>query len=523
MIYNLNNLDKNTFDDKTYDFCIIGAGFAGITLALNLDKKYKILLLEGGDYDFTVESQDIYKGKVVGHDYWRLEDSRIRCFGGSSNVWGKWAIPYEERDFEKKPYAKLSGWPISKKDLDPYLEQTNEIFEMSKAFKPYSNAKGWDDVLKKPNDDFEGFYIPITPVDFKEKFGPEIKKSKNIDCYLNANLTDMTLSDDHSTVIGVEVKNYNKDTFTPKAKTFILATGGMENARLLLSFNKQCKNGIGNDNDQVGRYFCEHPQFQAGTFILEDHTKALFKSKEYHFEHKFLRPTGKYMEENKVLNFGIRIETESFLSKDIKNKTLSRTFKDKVKGIVCESEWLTGMVVTYYKDGASLLCETNDLVKRVRDGRIVYNGEQISNASSRILLSKNEVDKFGMKRIEFDWNFTKIDLETARKSVLSFAKVFAMHNIGRLKVDDWILSDKVDFPTIEHGRPGPHHMCTTRMSDTPKEGVVDVNCKLFGIDNFYIGGSSIFSSSGEVNPTFTIVQMTLRLAKYFNESQSANS
>ena len=60
MIYNLNESETSPFLNNTYDICIIGAGMAGIPLALNLDKKYKILLLQGGDYDFSVESQEIY-------------------------------------------------------------------------------------------------------------------------------------------------------------------------------------------------------------------------------------------------------------------------------------------------------------------------------------------------------------------------------------------------------------------------------------------------------------------------------
>ncbi len=303
MIYNLNEAVTSPFLNTTYDICIIGAGMAGISLALNLDKKYKILLLEGGDYDFSVESQEIYQGKVVGHDYWRLEDSRTRCFGGSSNVWGRWMAPLEARDFEKKPYAELSGWPIGKKDLDPYLEKTNDMFEMSKAFKPVSNVKEWDEVLKRPNKDFEGFYIEVSPIDFKEKFGSKIKESKNIDCYLNANLTDMKLLNDLSSVSEIEIKNYKNKTFQATAKKFILATGGIENARLLLSFNKQCKKGIGNDNDQVGRYFCEHPQFEAGTFILEDKVIRAMQSDKYHSEHKFLRTSDAFMKDNNCQSF----------------------------------------------------------------------------------------------------------------------------------------------------------------------------------------------------------------------------
>lgn len=511
MIYNLNEIMVDPFADTQYDICIIGAGFAGITLALNLDKQYKILLLEGGDYDFTVDSQEIYEGKIIGHDYWRLEDTRIRCFGGSSNVWGRWTVPLEARDFETKSYAKLSAWPIGKKDLDPYFEKTNEIFEMSKAFKPRSNVKEWDGVLKHPNDDFEGYYIPQTPINFKEKFGPAIKKSKNIDCYLNANLTDMTLLDNLTTVKEVEIKNYKNDIFSARAKKFVLATGGIENARLLLSFNKQLKKGLGNDNDLVGRYFCDHPQFEAGTFILEDRVIRAFQSDKFVSEHKFLRISNAFMKENKILNSGIRIETAKFL----KEHGNPNKFKTKLREIVCQSEWLTNLLVTYYKKGSRLYCETPKS-DEVRDGRFVIVSEQSPNPLSRITLDST-VDKFGMQRVILDWKFVKLDKKTVRDSVLAFAEMFARKELGRVKIDDWVLSKNIDFPTIDHGRPGPHHMCTTRMSHTSEEGVVDSNQKVFGLDNLYIAGSSVFPTTGQVNPTFTIVQMTLRLADHLND------
>jgi len=123
-----------------------------------------------------------------------------------------------------------------------------------------------------------------------------------------------------------------------------------------------------------------------------------------------------------------------------------------------------------------------------------------------------------MQRVTLDWRFLNIDKSTVRDGVVAFAEMFASKGLGRVKIDNWVLSDDVDFPSVSSsGRPGPHHMCTTRMSNDPKEGVVDSNQKVFGINNLYIAGSSVFSTAGEVNPTFTIVQMTLRLADHLNE------
>lgn len=70
------------------------------------------------------------------------------------------------------------------------------------------------------------------------------------------------------------------------------------------------------------------------------------------------------------------------------------------------------------------------------------------------------------------------------------------------------------FPQDEdaiHGLGGHHHMCTTRMSRDPREGVVDPDWRVHSLSNLYIGGSSVFSGPGYANPTYTIVQLALRL------------
>ena len=61
---------------------------------------------------------------------------------------------------------------------------------------------------------------------------------------------------------------------------------------------------------------------------------------------------------------------------------------------------------------------------------------------------------------------------------------------------------------------GHHHMCTTRMSADPREGVVDADCKVYGVSNLYIGGSSVFATGGYATPTYTIVQLALRLGDH---------
>ena len=120
-IQNLNTIDEDPFEGKFYDVCICGTGPAGMSVALKLSEKYRVCLLEGGDFTYTEESQSLYKGEISGEDYADLDTIRFRQFGGSSVAWGGTCRPLDARDFKKRPLVKYSGWPIQREDLDPYL------------------------------------------------------------------------------------------------------------------------------------------------------------------------------------------------------------------------------------------------------------------------------------------------------------------------------------------------------------------------------------------------------------------
>jgi choline dehydrogenase-like flavoprotein len=93
--------------------------------------------------------------------------------------------------------------------------------------------------------------------------------------------------------------------------------------------------------------------------------------------------------------------------------------------------------------------------------------------------------------------------------------------IGRVKLKDWLADENVkDLPEYTSG--GWHHMGTTRMSDDPKTGVVDAECKVHGINNLFVASSSCFPTGGAVNPTLTVVAMSLRLAAHLKQKMSAS-
>jgi choline dehydrogenase-like flavoprotein len=152
----------------------------------------------------------------------------------------------------------------------------------------------------------------------------------------------------------------------------------------------------------------------------------------------------------------------------------------------------------------------------------IMSGQEV-NPESRVRLG-NELDRFGMRRINLDWRLTERDKRTLRVAALELGKQLIGANAGRLKINEWLLDPKLTFPTTAQEEVGGcHHMCTTRMSDDPKSGVVDRDCRLHSADNLYLGGSSVFATPGYCNPTFTIVQLALRLADHLDGRLRANA
>ena len=95
------------------------------------------------------------------------------------------------------------------------------------------------------------------PTRFGNKYRDEVKNAKNISCYINSNVTDIILSENLSRVNEIKIQNYTGKSFMANVETFILASGGIENPRIMLNCNHQIKDGLGNSTGLVGRFFTE--------------------------------------------------------------------------------------------------------------------------------------------------------------------------------------------------------------------------------------------------------------------------
>ncbi|HEY0292763.1 MAG TPA: FAD-binding protein, partial [Hansschlegelia sp.] len=260
--------------ELTGDVCVVGTGPAGITLALELSKKGRsVVLLEGGGASYEADSQSLYRGSVIGHDNIDVANSRLRQFGGTSGHWTGMCAPLDPLDFEPRTDVAHHGWPITREDLNPFYARAQSYLDLG-PFK-YDFAD-WQAMLPgkalplDPAKVFTDIYQQSPPTRFAEKFDQAIKTDPRIDCWLHANLTDIVLKDGSDAVERVVVSTLDGRRTSVKAKTFVVACGGIENARILLNCRSQRPAGIGNQNDLVGRYYTDHMTIETSTILFNE-------------------------------------------------------------------------------------------------------------------------------------------------------------------------------------------------------------------------------------------------------------
>jgi choline dehydrogenase-like flavoprotein len=510
MLHDVDTPEGRAAFARPFDVCVIGAGPAGISLARRLaGHGLSVALMEAGGLEWSEESQAVTAGTSVGLTFPDLDTARLRYLGGSSGHWNGLCRALEAEDFEARPENPDGGWPISRADLDPYADAVHEILDLEPI----------DDGADAATTDAPGFrrvhYFRSAPTRFGEKYLDELTAAPEIALALHANLVDLRLDDGLDAVTAAVFRGYAPDDagFTVEAGAYALCCGGIENPRLLLNFTSQAPAGVGNQNDLVGRYFNDHPGTPPplGEVIFTRMPPA---------EVQFFAPTPETTAALGTLPQMIRLN-----AMDRRPLSFGKEFARSVQCTVPYADDLADAVL-----GDRLQCDTGGLedwwqsrdADRYPWGRVVHNSQAALNPDSRVTLGE-ETDAFGMRRVRLDWQTLPIDDHTIRENVLAFAAWLADSDIARMRIYDWVLSETPieTASAIGESMSSYHHMCTTRMSADPTKGVVDADCRVHGIANLYIGGSSVFASTGFENPTYTIVQLALRLGDHLAAQAAA--
>jgi choline dehydrogenase-like flavoprotein len=548
------------------DLCIVGAGAAGITLARELiGRPLRIALLESGGTDLDPQTQALYEGPVVGLSYFPLDIARLRYLGGTTNHWAGVCRPFDDADFESRAWIPFSGWPLHKSDVDPFYRRALDVVQLGADV---WDAESWAEkdavrpLLLMPGR-LETRIDQIVEPDrrsFRDLYEDELRSAANVTVYLHANGTEVLSDESGTRATQVQVATLDGNRFVVNAKTFVLAVGGIENARLLLASRGRHPKGLGNQNDLVGRFFLEHPRFVAGVVSPADPDLSFAFYREHRVGETIIVPRIAISRETQRaealadVQFLIEAVHQEGFERAVESDDVASLIalrgpigEDGIGDLGVHVANVVSDLMTWHRSaipGAPIPVPYPEVVGELirstpQERRSLIPGllgdvagyvftkvggdvpvgsllvtarfEPVPNPDSRVTLVEQQ-DDLGMPRAQLAWRLSDHDRRTVRRAMEVLGQEIGRAGIGRLRI---LFDEGSDWPADLVG--GYHLIGTTRMSDNPKHGVVDRDGRVHGTSNLYVAGSSLFPTAGSGNPTLLIVALALRLADHLSE------
>lgn len=548
------------------DLCIVGGGAAGIAIARALTGTgVKVALLESGGLQYEQATQDLYKGRNdVGVPYFPLDECRLRYFGGTTGHWAGTCRPFEPIDFAPRPGVPETGWPITLDDIEPFYDAAGRYVGLLPGewgLAPYAKR---DDLkplkLGSRMVTRVARFADDTAKHLGTTYRSELQRAGNVQVHLHANVTELETTPNGRSVVRAHVSTLEGHRFTVTARAFVLACGALENARILLLSDRHQPGGVGNEHDVVGRYFHEHPRFVAAHLVpahydLETGFYNPHRNGGQTIE-AYLALINAIQREERMLDVQLKLRAvhEGAYEgiDDVRDVKSFRTLRGEKKdlssaGFGHDVMNVAGDLLGWQRftvPGAPLPVPYPGVISRAVSGTPLQRLDMIPsvlgdiagytyakllgtapvsyvevttrlgqqpNRDSRVTLGADR-DALGQRRLALDWQLTRLDRESIVRSLELVGAVVGAAGIGRLRM----LIDR-DDPWPKSLTGGWHQMGTTRMSNDPRKGVVDRDCRVHGVGNLWMAGSSVFATPGAGTPTMTLVALAMRLAGKLRE------
>ncbi len=512
------------------DVCIVGSGPAGITLARELgDLSLRVCVLESGGIRIDRAAQSLSKGENADDAYYRLDQVRVRGLGGTSLHWpgplGWRTRPLDELDFEERPEVGRPGWPFGKKELEPHYTRAAEIAglgQLDGELGTWADDDAAAPLALNPHR-VQTVLYRLAPLNVFERHIAALRRASTTTVYLHATALELVPDDTGASIERAVVAVGRDRRLSVRAKRFVLAGGGIENARLLLLSNRRHPAGLGNAQDLVGRFFMEHPHLWTGIVKPEDATLmqrvGLYghRQRDEAVSEGMLQLTPEVLRREELLSsVWIFIPVNERIASPAGKALLDLRALGRLRRVVPH----TGKRLrTVLSDPMAVAASAKAAVDRrtgVRSGagwtvlQLAVMSEQEPNPLSRVTLGRRR-DIYGQPVARLDWRLTDLDRRSIRRSQDILDEEFRNAGIGQIE-------DKLgDEDPPARLSIGYHHLGTTRMHDDPKQGVVDPDGRVHGIGNLYMTGGSVFTAGGCANPTLTVMALALRLAAHLKD------
>lgn len=536
------------------DVCIVGSGPAGLTLARELaGGPLRVTVLESGSgeaeqTDAATRSQ--LTGTLDGTGYAPLDSIRAQGVGGTTALWNFNGLglrqsvrlrPLEAEDFERRSWIAHSGWPFGLDELDPYYRRAEDAFGIGRFARDVHadspDARAHPFAVGDLNAREFRF---ANRADFLRSHRPALESAPNVETYLHATVTELDCSGDAGRVGRAMVRTAPGHRFAVTARWFVLAGGGVDNARLLLESDATHRSGIGNEHDLVGRYYMDHPHAFGAHLTLRDPADM---ERLHAYDTRVVGNIGllkaialdaEVLEREQLLHswvslhprVNLRYRNALHSARDVFGSLRSpdrlsaapRAVARNAGNIVRGIEPFARAVVTRTRRGKVPIGWSSrprtDRIFADAEIELIVATEQSPDPASRITLGTAR-DRLGMRLPHLEYRWSESDLANVRRSVELMGKELANAGVGEVGIET-----ERAFPDRSHPN-SPHHPTgTTRMHRDPRHGVVDEHGRVHGMANLSVVGSSTFPTSGSANPTLTIVALAIRMADRLSRTLS---
>jgi choline dehydrogenase-like flavoprotein len=539
------------------EVAVVGAGPAGITLALELARAgHSVLLIDSGGDRHSPDAQRL--GDTVGHDPAHVPMSLAtrRQIGGASNLWAGRCVPFDPIDFEHRAIVGNARWPVGFPEWERYFARACEwcvcgeaAFDASLIPSLAGDAliPGW------PEGDVRSTSLErwSLPTNFGRVYRAELRASSLVTVVSNLTCTEIVCSVDRDRVEHLSARTLDRGQVKIRAKRYVLACGGVESTRLLFASDRHHPGGIGNHADHLGRWYMGH----LGASIADVHFTTPADRTIYGFERDaagvYVRRrfsfTTDYLLEHDLPNVALWLENPEIGDPSHESEILSFIYLALTSplGGRFVPEGIRRRKIDTDIRGSNLL-HLRNIARRLprvarfalefgyerflRPGykvpgifipsasntyRLYYHGEHLPHRGSHIEPAR-ERDALGVPRMQTSLRFQDEEIRNAIRVHRHFDRYLRTHGIGYLEY----LPGDPEVRFREQLLDGYHQAGTTRMSSRPEDGVLDSELAVHGFDDLFVASSSAFPTSGQANSTFMIVALALRLADHLHRTLS---